>query len=114
MGTRTRLFSMLGQIVDEWGWTWSKKKEIPKVFIDFYQKLFTTKGTQGLEDCLASLEPRVTSNMNEELLQEFAMEDIDATLSQMHPLKSSGSDGFSTCFYQRSWDTIRSDVGRQF
>jgi hypothetical protein len=42
--------------VDEGGRIWYKKKEIPRVFMDFYQKLFTSEGTQGVEDCLAFLE----------------------------------------------------------
>jgi hypothetical protein len=50
--------------------------------------------------------------MNDELMQEFTMEDVDAALSQMHPLKSPGPDGFSACFYQRSWATLRADVGK--
>jgi hypothetical protein len=50
--------------------------------------------------------------MNEELLKEFTMEEVDAALSQMHPLKSPGPDGFSACFYQRSWDTVRMEVGK--
>jgi hypothetical protein len=65
-----------------------------------------------MEGCLAFLEARVTSSMNDELLQEFTMEDIDAALSQMHPLKSPSPDGFSACFYQRSWATLRADVGK--
>jgi hypothetical protein len=54
--------------VDEGGKIWSKKKEIPGVFIDFYQKLFTSEGTHGVEDYLASLEARVTPNMNDDLM----------------------------------------------
>jgi hypothetical protein len=30
----------------------------------------------------------------------------------MHPLKSLGPDGFSACFYQRTWTTIREEVCR--
>jgi hypothetical protein len=78
----------------------------------FYNKLFTTEGTQGLEECLATLEPQVTPGMNEALLREFTMEEIDVALSQMHPFKSSGLDGFSACFYQHSWATVRPDVGK--
>jgi hypothetical protein len=63
-----RRINHIGRIVDEGGRLWSNKKEIPKVFIEFYQRLFTSEGTQGVEDCLSSLEPRVTAGMNEELM----------------------------------------------
>jgi hypothetical protein len=66
----------------------------------------------GIEECLENIEPRVTAEMNEELAKEFTMNDIDEALSQMHPLKSPGPDGFSACFYQRSWSSIRSEVGK--
>ena len=71
------------------------------MFMDFYQKIFTTEGTQGAEECLEAMEQRVSPAMNEALLKEFTIEDVDAALSQMHPLKSPSSDGFSACFYQR-------------
>jgi exonuclease III len=97
-----RRINHISSIVDEEGRCWKKKKEIPRVFTDFYQKLFTTEGVYGAEECLASLEPRVTPEMNVALLAEFTMEEVDCALSQMHPLKSPGPDGFSACFYQRS------------
>jgi hypothetical protein len=50
--------------------------------------------------------------MNEELMREFTMKEVDAALAQMHPLKSPRPYGFSACFYQRSWGTVRSDVGK--
>jgi exonuclease III len=107
-----RRINHIRSIKDEDGREWKKKKEIPIVFTDFYQKLFTTEGTLGAEDCLGVLEQRVSPTMNEELLKEFTMEEVDAALSQMHPLKSPGPDGFSACFYQRSWDTVRMEVGK--
>jgi hypothetical protein len=82
------------------------------VFTTFYQKLFTSKGVVGAEECLATLEPRVTPDMNAALLADFTMEEVDCALSQMHPLKSPGPDGFSACFYQHSWGVIRTDVGK--
>jgi hypothetical protein len=50
--------------------------------------------------------------MNVALLAEFTMEEVDGAPSQMHPFKSPGPDGFSVCFYQRSWDIVRADVGK--
>jgi hypothetical protein len=35
---------------------------------------------------------------------------VDIALSQMHPLKSLGPDGFAACFYKQSWLTIHSEV----
>jgi hypothetical protein len=45
-----------------------------------------------------------------ELLKEFMVEEVDLALSQMHPLKSPGPDGFSACFYQKSWPTVHAEV----
>jgi exonuclease III len=107
-----RRINHISSIVDEEGRCWRKKKEIPRVFTAFYQNLFTSEGVVGAEECLATLEPRVTPDMNVALLADFTMEEVDCALSQMHPLKSPGPDGFSACFYQHSWDVIRNDVGK--
>jgi hypothetical protein len=56
------------------------------------------------------MEPCVTEAMNAELLKPFVAEEVVVALGQMHPLKSSGPDGFSACFYQRSWDTVKKEV----
>ena len=85
-------------------------KEIPHVFINFYQHLFTTEGTRGLSACLENLETCVTPEMNGMLLKEFTAVEVDAALAQMHPIKSPGPDGFSAYFYHRSWSTIRDEV----
>jgi hypothetical protein len=105
-----RRINHIKAIVDEDGHRWSNKKEIPRVFIDFYQRLFSSAGTRGLHDCLESLDSRVTPEMNGALLKTFTTLEVDAALGQMHPLKSPGPDGFSACFYQKTWSTIRSEV----
>jgi hypothetical protein len=35
---------------------------------------------------------------------------VDRALAQMHSLKSLGPNGFSACFYQHSWSTVRKDI----
>jgi hypothetical protein len=48
--------------------------------------------------------------MNAALLKPFVAKEVVVALGQMHPLKSPGPDGFSACFYQRSWDIVKKEV----
>lgn len=59
---------------------------------------------------MEAIETRVTVAMNEKLLSPFEAAEVDLALSQMHPLKSPGPDGFAVVFYQKSWATIRNEV----
>jgi hypothetical protein len=59
---------------------------------------------------LEGFEVRITSKMNESLLRPFVAEEVDFALSQMHPLKSPGPDGFAACFYQKTWNIVWSEV----
>ena len=69
------------------------------MFINFYQQLLHTEGIQGLSECLTSLVPRVTLEMNAVLLKDFIEVEVDVALAQMHPFKSPGPDKFLACFY---------------
>jgi hypothetical protein len=52
----------------------------------------------------------VTADMNSMLFHEYTMDEVELTLSQMHPLKSLGPNGFAACFYQKSWAMMKSEV----
>jgi hypothetical protein len=73
---------------DEENTEWTKPEEIGHAFVNFYQKLFQTEGTIGVDECLEGLEPWVTSEMNGWLLHWFKVEKVELALSQMGPLKS--------------------------
>lgn len=92
-------------ICDEAGRVWKKKKE-GKAFIDYFQNLFTSQGPIGVEECLSDVESCVTAEMNSNMLRSFTEADVSFALSQMHPLKSPGPDGFSVCFYHKLWATV--------
>jgi hypothetical protein len=79
---------------------WQKHSNIPNVFLEHYQELFTTGGTHGLEDCLASMENRVATKMKQVLGSAFTEREVDEALKQMQLMKSLGPDGFSTGFFQ--------------
>lgn len=94
------------------GREWKKEEEIGTAFLHFYEKLFTSGDTEGVEECLWGLEVRVTDAMNAKLLRRFEAAEVDVALSQMQPLKSLGPDGYAASFYQRAWATVREDVSK--
>ena len=110
--THGHKINTLKKIEEEQGRQWTKPKEVSVAFILFYQNLFTTCGVKEVEQCLDGMEPRVTEEMNRSLLKEFIDVEVEDALSQMHPLKSPETDGFATCFYQKLWGTVRTDICR--
>lgn len=66
----------------------------------------------GMEECLRYVDSWVMEEINENLLRPFTEAEVSFSLSQMHPLKSHGPDGFAACFYQKSWATVGKVVSR--
>lgn len=85
-------------------------EDVHTSFIQYYQQLFTSGGANDLNACLSGVEVRVSHEMNTRLLANFTVVEVEAALGQMHPLKSSGPDGFAACFYQSSWPIVGQEV----
>lgn len=105
-----RKTNAIRSIVDAEGRVWRRKKKVSKSFIDFYSNLFSSQNPCGIEECLSSLDCRVSDDMNKFLLKPFTGEEVRCALFQMNPLKSPGPDGFSIGFYQQSWGVVGEDV----
>ena len=48
--------------------------------------------------------------MNSKLSRAFTREEVVSALKQLHPLKSPGSDGMSTLFFQKYWNIVGTNV----
>jgi hypothetical protein len=101
-GNHRRKINQIKKVVDEAGSVWKKQKEIGAAFVRYYTFMFTTGEVHGVTDCLGELDGRVTREMNDALTRTFMVAGVDFALHQMHPLKSTGLDGFSAYFYQNS------------
>ena len=78
-----------------------------------FKNLYTkTKGTDiDPKDYSLSLVPTlIKEDFNNNLTKEVTQQEIKDALDQMNTDKASGPDGFTTRFYQHSWDIIKSDL----
>jgi hypothetical protein len=105
-----RKINSIWSITDEHGRAWRRQKEIGKAFVDYFGDIFTSNGVADFSQCLETMEPRISEEMNSALLRPFTMEEVGMALSQMHPLKSPGPDGFSAGFFQKAWSFVGKKV----
>lgn len=108
--TQRRNMSRIVRIHDATGVERTTQAEVSSAFTQYFQSLFTTGGTTGVEECLVGVYPRITEDMNNYLVREFFETEVRESLDQMALLKSPGPDGFAASFYQSSWDTIGEEV----
>jgi hypothetical protein len=86
------------------------KEELMTLSRNFYDNLYTSEGTSGMETVLQAVPILVTSEMNAKLIAPYQAEEVKATLFQMYPTKASGPDGFPAHFFQRHWDMCGGEV----
>lgn len=107
-----RKINCIRKIQDEQGQVWRKKRDISRVFLEYYNRLFTSQTSSQVERRIGHVVPRVSVEMNRWLLHHFSEEEVKRALFQMHPLKSPGPDGYPALFYKKYWDILGKDVCR--
>jgi hypothetical protein len=89
---------------------WSSQKGIERAFLSYFRWLYKSDGNLEMEACLDSIFPRVTPEMNRQLMAPVSVDEIQLALNQMDPLKALGPDGFPACFYQHNWEILHNEV----
>jgi hypothetical protein len=52
------------------------RKDIGKLFLDYYKMLFSSSNSVGIEGCMNSIECRVSNSMNQRLLRTFTEDEV--------------------------------------
>ncbi|XP_043698525.1 uncharacterized protein LOC122649220 [Telopea speciosissima] len=65
---------------------------------------------EALHLVLESIQPQVTQEMNLALCAIPTLQEVQAALDNMAPLKAPGPDGLPPAFFQKFWDFTHSDV----
>ena len=72
----------------------------------YFEKLFLASTYGRIEECLDTVTPKITPDMQQVLSSDFNAEEIKTTLFQMAPTKAPGPDGMNTLFYQKYWHVM--------
>ena len=56
------------------------------------------------------IHPRVTAEMNQELMRPYSTDEVQTAILQMHPTKAPGPDDMPALFFQHYWQIIGRDI----
>lgn len=84
--------------------------EMTSLTNEFYNDLFHSEGTPGMENVLNAVPVKVTTEMNMNLMAPFTPDDMKSALFQLYPTKAPGPDGYPTHFFQRNWELCGGEV----
>jgi hypothetical protein len=74
------------------------------------ESLFTRDPSLDHTSITDLVQEKITTEMNNQLCQDFSDEEISDALFQIGPIKAPGPDGFPTRFYQRNWSMVKSEI----
>jgi hypothetical protein len=75
-----RRINRIQRVRDTAGQEWQQPGDVTQAFLHYYQEMFTSGGVQDVETCLAGLECRVTTAMNNVLCCEFTDLEVDEAI----------------------------------
>ena len=86
------------KLMDEMG-DWRKSTiRVAEIAVSYFEKLYTTSQPDRIQEVIDAIDPKVSNEMNQNLIKQFTKEEVKASLKQMHPTKSPDLDGMSAIF----------------
>lgn len=81
-------------------------KETVRVFLEYYESLFTSSNPSVSAKLLDVIHPKVSTHMNSLLTRDFQVDEVERALKQMFATIAPGPDGMPPLFYQQFWPTV--------
>lgn len=79
---------------------------IGKIFVDYYENLFSTSNQTINDEMISAIHVKVSTQMNSVLINDFHAHEVERALKQMHPITAPGPYGMPPLFYQHFWPTV--------
>lgn len=87
-------------------------KDLEAIIIDYFGELFQSShpDVTVIDEMLATVEARITPEMNALLSTQFTADEVLLALKQMSPLKSPGPDGLPVIFFNKYWHVLGTNI----
>lgn len=69
--------------------------------MNYFERLYTMSQASNMTMIIDTIQSRVTTEMNHDLISEFTREEGELALKQLHPTKAPGPDSMSAIFIQK-------------
>ncbi|XP_018479618.1 uncharacterized protein LOC108850618 [Raphanus sativus] len=103
----------LSKLVDDEGTEQSSLPQMGKIATDYFEKLFSSSASNEIMGFFASLEPRVSENMNRKLIREVTDEEVRLAVFSIKPSSAPGSDGMNGLFFQEYWGILGVEIVKE-
>jgi hypothetical protein len=86
---------------------------IKPIITDYFSELFSSEVSETNQELLQKVQPKVTTDMNERLLEPFTEEEVKKALHRIGDFKAPGTDGMHAIFFKKFWGLIGSEVTKE-
>ncbi|GAU21788.1 hypothetical protein TSUD_329120, partial [Trifolium subterraneum] len=98
------------KIKDEDGVWWHGEEHIERVFINYFDELFSTSNPSNIVETCEVVKGKLSDTHKAWCEMDFTTEEVKEAILQMHPLKAPGPDGLPALFFQKYWHIVGDEV----
>ncbi|GFZ09700.1 hypothetical protein Acr_21g0002990 [Actinidia rufa] len=108
---RNKPRNQIVSLIDAGGAATTSHHQVSALFVDYYKNLLgTRKECTRLDKEILSAGNLVSEDQALELIRPVLDEEIKAALFEIGDDKAPGPDGYSSCFFKRTWNSTGTDV----